>query len=87
MGRRLIKLWVDDGLPLPDKIRNFPAMKHPLHQMLAVLKVGESFAWPEDLAGAKNNLQAIARHNEKRTGKKFGARTMANGELRFWRLS
>lgn len=84
--RRLIKIWIDDSLPLPAKVRNFPAMKHPLHQMLGVLKVGESFAWPNDLAGSRNNLQAVARHHEKRTGKKFKARTI-KGTLNFWRTA
>jgi len=77
MPRRLVKLWIWDELPICPKVRNFPAMKHPLHAMLKTLNVGESLDWPKDLSEQNpNKLRAIMQRHEKSTGKRFTMRTI-----------
>jgi hypothetical protein len=74
--KRLVKIWIRNDLPLPKKVCCFPAMKHPLHDMLKQLEVGESFAWPMELKANPNSLQSVTRVHEKATGKKFKFRTV-----------
>ena len=88
--RRKISIWIWDDLPLPKKIRSFPVMKHPLHEMLKQLEVGECFDWPRDLQGKPNQLQAIMRTHERAMKKKFKFRTIyPKGTLtyRIWRMA
>jgi len=90
MPRRLVKLWIWDELPLPKKVRSFPAMKHPLHQMLKQLEIGECFDWPRELKAKPNNLMAIMRVHERVTKKKFRFRTIypkGNLTYRIWRTA
>jgi len=91
--RRKITLTIWDDLPIPTKIRPIPVKKHPLHPMLDQLRVGECFDWPKELKATPNQLQAVARGNEKSTGKKFKFRTVVpkpwnNHEIKYriWRI-
>lgn len=74
--RKKITITIWDELPLPSKVRNFPAMKHPLHKMLKLLEVNQALDWPRELKATANQLQAVMRTHEKATKKKFRFRTV-----------
>jgi len=75
--RRKITLTIWDDLPIPAKVRSFPAMKHPLHNMLKRLEIGQAMDWPRELKMQDSNrLRAIISVHQKSTGKKFTLRTI-----------
>jgi hypothetical protein len=75
--RRRITITIWDDLPIPAKVRPFPVMKHPLHEMLKQLEIGQALDWPRDLNEQDpNKLRAIMQRHQKTTGKKFTMRTI-----------
>ena len=77
MPRRTVKLVIWDDLPIPERIAPFPQMKHPLHEMLKELEVGECFVVPEELDSVTSNrLLAIKQRHSLATGKRFTFRTI-----------
>lgn len=88
--RRKISIWIYDDLPIPKKIRSFPVMKHPLHQMLKQLEVGQALDWPRELKETPIKLRAVMQRHGKATGKKFKFRTCypsGNLTYRIWRIA
>ena len=75
--RRKVTITIWDDLPIPKKIRNYPAKKHPVHPMLKELNVGECFDWPNDLKISPVLLQSVIRGHERSSDKKFKFRTIA----------
>ena len=77
MGRRKITIMIWDDLPIPAKVRSFPVMKHPLHEMLKQLEIGQALDWPRELKEQNpNKLRAIMQRHSKTTKKKFTMRTI-----------
>ncbi len=96
MPRRLVKLWIWDDLPIPAKVRSFPTMKHPLHEMLKQLEIGQALDWPRNLNEQDpNKLRAIMQRHQKSTGKRFTLRTIwprpwsgdKGRTIRIWRIA
>ena len=94
--KRKITITIWDDLPIPAKVRSFPVMKHPLHEMLKQLEIGQALDWPKELNEQNpSRLRAIMQRHSKSTGKKFVMRTIwpkpwsgDKGRIyRFWRTA
>lgn len=86
------QIVIDEDVPLADKKPGEQSRyQHPLTWLLPKLKVGQSFVYPASTRECFNGLRSIASGLGRRTGKKFAARLVRDGEgverLRFWRTA
>lgn len=90
--KRTYTIVIDDSVLLPSpRGEQSRILAHPLPSMLKKLKVGESFAWPENAVTDWNTLRSIASKWGRKNQMKFSTRQIKKRgggfALRFWRTA